>query len=134
MEDLHWKSGISKVEQDKVLLRGRRIEDLIGHISYGEAVYLTLKGDLPQGHEGKIIEAILVSVIDHGPTPPSSLTARTIASTGAELNAAVAGGILAISHFHGGAIEECLRVLQEAINFHRENNTSVDRLPIHGYE
>lgn len=126
MEDLHWKTGISKVEPNKIVLRGYRLDELIGRISYGEAVYLTLTGEWPQKNEGKMIEAILVSVIDHGATPPSSLAARTIASTGAELNAAVAGGILAISHYHGGAIEECMVVLQEAVSYKRQKATSVE--------
>jgi len=126
MEDLQWKTGITKVEPNKILLRGYRLDELIGRISYGEAVYLTLKRELPRQNEGQMIEAILVSVIDHGATPPSSLAARTIASTGAELNAAVAGGILAISHYHGGAIEACMTVLHDAVNHQREKGTTVE--------
>ncbi|MEM2591381.1 MAG: citryl-CoA lyase [Thermofilaceae archaeon] len=125
MESGHWKTAITKVEPNKILLRGYRLDELIGRISYGEAVYLTLKGELPPRHEGKLIEAILVSVIDHGATPPSALAARTIASTGAGLSAAVAGGILAISHYHGGAIGECMAVLREAVNHRRQQGTSV---------
>jgi citrate synthase len=53
-----------------------------------------------------MIDAILVSSIDHGATPPSILAARTVASTGAPLSSAVAAGVLAISRLHGGAIEE----------------------------
>lgn len=123
--DETWKTAISKVEQNSILLRGYRIEQLIGAVSFGEAVYLTLRGELPKRNEGRMIEAILVAVIDHGPTPPSSLTARTIATTGAELNAAVAGGILAISHYHGGAIEECMQALHEAVEFQRQKNVSL---------
>ncbi|MDW8241554.1 MAG: citryl-CoA lyase, partial [Acidobacteriota bacterium] len=80
--DETWKTAVSKVERNSILLRGYPIEQLIGVVSFGEAVYLTLRGELPKRNEGRMIEAILVSVIDHGPTPPSSLTARTIATTG----------------------------------------------------
>ena len=62
-----------------------------------------------------MIDAILVSSIDHGATPPSALSAITVASTGADLNASVAAGILAISQYHGGAIEECMRILNQAM-------------------
>lgn len=130
MKDVRWKTSLTKVEPNKILLRGYRLDELIGRISYGEAVYLTLKGELPKANEGKMIEAILVSVIDHGAEPPSTLAARTIASTGAELNAAVAGGILAISHYHGGAIEECMIVLHEAVNYrHQLRNTQNTQKP-----
>jgi citrate synthase len=59
---------------------------------------------------GRLIDAIFVSSVDHGASPPSVLAARTVASTGSELNASIAAGILAISRFHGGAIEEGMRL------------------------
>ena len=112
MPELHWKTAITKVEPNKICIRGYRLDDLIGKVSYGQMVYLVLKGEMPSEADGKLMEAILVSSIDHGATPPSALTAITVASTGATLNASVAAGILAISKFHGGAIEECMLLLK----------------------
>jgi len=40
------------------------------------------------------------------------LAARTVASTGATLSAAVAAGIMSINRHHGGAIEDCARQLK----------------------
>lgn len=59
------------------------------------------------------MEAILVSSVDHGVTPPSSLATRVVASGGNPLNAAIAGGILTIGDSHGGAMEKCAKILQE---------------------
>src|SRR5437764_8137041 len=59
------------------------------------------------------MDGILVSSIDHGTTPPSALAARTTASTGASLSAAVAAGIMSINRHHGGAIEDCARQLKK---------------------
>ncbi|HZE89861.1 MAG TPA: citryl-CoA lyase [Verrucomicrobiae bacterium] len=106
MEDLHWKTGITKVEPNKISLRGYPIDQLMGKISFSQGIYLALKGEFPSEQVGKMIDAILVSSIDHGATPPSILAARTVASTGAPLSSAVAAGVLAISRLHGGAIEE----------------------------
>ncbi len=115
MSDLHWKSAITKVEPNKLTVRGYRLEELIGRVSYGSMVYLLFKGELPDENRAKMLEAILVSSVDHGTTPPSVLSAITVASTGAPLNAAVAAGILSISKFHGGAIEDCMRVLIDTL-------------------
>lgn len=115
MTDLHWKTAITKVEANKINVKGYRLDELIGKVSFGQMVYLVFKGDMPSNEVGKIIEAILVSSIDHGATPPSALSAITVASTGAALNASVAAGILAISKFHGGAIEECMVLLKNAM-------------------
>jgi citryl-CoA lyase len=60
-----------------------------------------------------MMEAMLGSSVDHGPTPPSNLAARTVFSGGNSLNAAVAAGVLTIGDSHGGAIEQCARILQD---------------------
>ena len=63
-----------------------------------------------------MLDAILVSSIDHGVTPPSSQAAITSASSGAPLNAALAAGILTINEFHGGAIEKCMNSILSAMS------------------
>ncbi len=113
MGDLHWKTKITGVAPNSLLVRGYRLDELMGRASFGGLVCLLLKGELPSGNHGKMIEAVLVSCVDHGATPPSTLAARTAVSTGTPLNAAVAAGILAISRFHGGAIEDCMKILHE---------------------
>jgi citrate synthase len=59
------------------------------------------------------MNAILVSSVDHGATPPSVLGARAVMSGGNSLNAALAGGVLVIGDTHGGAIENAARIMQE---------------------
>lgn len=121
MSDLHWNTAITKIDPNKISIRGYPIAELLGKISYPQMVYLLFKGELPDKNIGKLIDAILVSSVDHGTTPPSALSAITVASTGAALNASVAAGILAISQFHGGAIEECMHILIGAMAYKEEN-------------
>ena len=115
MTDLHWKTAVTKIESNKISVRGKAIDELMGNTGYAQMVYLLLKGEMPSENIGKMIETILVSSVDHGTTPPSALCAITVASTGAPLNAAVAAGILAISRFHGGAIEDCMKILKQGM-------------------
>jgi citrate synthase len=74
------------------------------------------------------MEAILVSSIDHGATPPSALAARTLASTGASLSAAVAAGIACINEYHGGAIEGCARQLAHIVRRLEESGAEPDQV------
>ncbi|MFM9996611.1 MAG: citryl-CoA lyase [Phycisphaerales bacterium] len=106
-----WTSAITKIEPNRVAVRGRDIAGLMGKVSFGAAVYLILKGELPDEKTARLMDAILVSSIDHGCTPPSTLAARTVASTGASLSQSVAAGIMSINKHHGGAIEDCARYL-----------------------
>src|SRR4030042_4120946 len=113
MAEQTWKTAITKIEPNKVAVRGYPIDQLMGRISFGEMVYLVLKGELPTPEIGKLMDAILVSSVDHGAPPPSALAARTVASGGAPLTTAIAGGIMTINRHHGGAIEGCMQVLNE---------------------
>ena len=112
MSDLHWKTSITKIEPNNVSVRGYPVDKLMGNISFAQAIYLVLTGEMPSPEVGKLVDAIFVSSVDHGASPPSVLSARTVASTGSPLNAAIASGVLAISRYHGGAIEEGMRLFR----------------------
>ena len=125
---MKWNTKITKVEPNHLVTRGYRQEDLIGNIPYPSVVYLLLKGELPTKEQGKMMDAILTSCIDHGTTPPSSMASRIVASGEVPLPTAVAAGILSIGDAHGGAIEKGAKFLQEGINRMKEEKKSVDEI------
>ena len=79
-------------------------------------VFLLLKSRLPSIKEGKIFNKVLVSFCDHGATPPSTQTARLVASSASPMNSAVAGALLSFGHKHAGAIEKAMELYQSRIN------------------
>jgi succinyl-CoA synthetase alpha subunit len=121
-----WNTAITRVETNKVAVRGYDIAELMGRVSFGTAVYLILTGELPSSAVARLMDAILVSSIDHGATPPSALAARTVASTGATLSASVAAGIMSINRHHGGAIEDCARQLKSIAGRATRESISID--------
>jgi len=120
MTEETWSQPITKIEPNKVAVRGYRIDELMGRVPFAHVVYLALKGELPTKAQGRVMDAILVSSVDHGATPPSVLAARTVASGGAPLTTGIAAGIMTINRHHGGAIESCMQVLKEAVARKRE--------------
>ena len=116
MSDEKWKTAITDIGPGKIRVRGYNITDIMENLSYAEAVYLILKGERPGKAETELMNAILVSSIDHGASPPSVLGTRTVMSGGNSLNAAIAGGVLVIGDTHGGAIEQSARILQEWVS------------------
>ncbi len=118
MADAEWKTGITNIGPGKIRVRGYDITDIMEKLSYAETVYLILKGELPGKAEAALMNAILVSSIDHGASPPSVLGTRTVMSGGNSLNAAIAGGVLVIGDTHGGAIEQSARIMQEWVKKH----------------
>ena len=106
-----WNTAVTSIAPNEIRVRGYRIDELMGAVPFGSAVYLILRGELPGAAVGQLVEAMLVSSIDHGVTPPSTLSVRNAASTGAPLNACLAAGALAVNRHHGGAVEDCMRLL-----------------------
>ncbi|MGI9013778.1 MAG: citryl-CoA lyase [Phycisphaerales bacterium] len=126
-----WSTSITSIEPNQLRVRGYDIASLMGSISFGSAVYLILRGEMPADERvAKLLDAILVSSIDHGVTPPSALAARTAASTGAPLNACVAAGILHINVSHGGAIENCARQLATILEHAETTNTPLEQAAV----
>ena len=112
-----WRTAVTSIEPNKILVRGYVLDEMMGRVSFGEAVYLMLTGELPSPDVGRLIEALLVSSIDHGPTPPSTLAARNVATTGAPVRAAAAAGVLALGSplGGGGSIAGCIRFLDDGL-------------------
>lgn len=111
-----WKTAITDTSQGSLVVRGVEITEAMEKLSFGAMVYLLWKGIPPKPAEARLMDAILVSSVDHGTTPPSSLATRVVMSGGNPLNAAVAAGILAIGDSHGGAIEACAKIYQMWLN------------------
>ena len=124
MGELNWSSAISEIGPNTIRLRGYPVEELMGKVGFAEAIFLALKGELPDHGTATLLNAIFVSSLDHGTTPPSVLSTVTVASTGAPLGSAVAAGILAISRWHGGAIEDCMKTINEALGIAKKNGIS----------
>ena len=110
---MEWKTKIAKSDKEGTLIRGYELEEIIDKLSYTEAVYLVLKGELPTKEEKRVLDAILVACIDHGIAPPSVIAARAVASGGNNLNNAVAAGVSTLGNYHGGAIDNCAKLLNE---------------------
>jgi citrate synthase len=114
-----WRTALTHVEPNRILVRGYPVDEAMGRISFAEAVYLLFTGELPTPALGKLMDAVLVSSIDHATTPPSTLATRHVASAGASIRASVGAGLLALGHYHGGDIEGCMRLLDEAVGLVR---------------
>ncbi len=106
-----WQTGLTYTAPNQILVRGYPLDEMMGRISFADAVYLLLMGELPTPAIGQMLNAVLVSSIDHGVTPPSTLAARNVAVSRAPLKDCVAAGILAFGPHHGGDIESCMRFL-----------------------
>lgn len=118
-----WRTALTCIEPNKILMRGYALDEVMGRLTFGEAIYLLLMGEIPSPSIGSLMEAMLVSFIDHGATPPSTLAARNTATSGAPLRACVAAGVLGFGRYHGGDIESCMQFLDSGLAMVRGGST-----------
>ena len=110
-----WTTCLTSIKPNEILVRGYRLDDLMGRMNFGEAIYLLLSGEAPPPSVGRLMDAMLVAFIDHGVTPPSTLAARNVATTGASTRGAVAAGVLGFGKHHGGDALLCRTLLDEGL-------------------
>lgn len=118
-----WRTALTCIEPNKILVRGFPLDEMMGRLTFGEAIYLLLVGEVPSPAIGSLMEAMLVSFIDHGATPPSTMAARNTATTGAPLRACVAAGVLGFGRYHGGDIETCMQFLDAGLDLVRRGTS-----------
>jgi citrate synthase len=118
-----WQSALTEIAPNKILIRGFAVDEMMGRLGFAEAVYLLLMGELPTPAIGRMLNAVLVSSLDHGVMPPSTLAARNVATSGAPLKDCVAAGILGFGPHHGGDIESCMRFLDGGLSLMRGGRT-----------
>lgn len=122
-DDDKWRTALTCIAPNMILVRGYPLDEMMGRLTFGEAIYLLLMGEVASPAIGSLMEAMLVSFIDHGATPPSTLAARNTATTGAPLRACVAAGVLGFGKYHGGDIETCMHFLDEGLSLVRQGKT-----------
>lgn len=110
-----WSSAITKVDETRVSLRGQRLEDLLEErVSFAGALLLLWTGKPADPAATEVVNACLVAAMDHGPTAPSALVARTASSARQQPIACVASGLLALTEYHGAGVSGCMDLLSRA--------------------
>jgi citrate synthase len=111
-----WRTALATSDATNIWIRGYDIASLMRRATFVDTIFLLHQGRLPDKNERRLLDAILISVADHGAGAPSCATARLVASGNRQsLSAAIAAGILAIGDEHGGAGALCMEMIEAGV-------------------
>jgi citrate synthase len=115
MNDDNWPgTGIGSSTADAITIRDRDLAtELMGKLSFTELTFLLVGGRVPTAGETRLLDAVLVSLADHGLTP--TVLAARLTYTGApeSLQGAVAAGLLGAGSVFLGVVEDTAVFLAE---------------------
>lgn len=105
---------LSRHEVDAIYYRDRDlVADLMGKSSFVDVFFHQLTGRPPAPAETRLLDAVLVTLMEHGFTP-SVIAGRLVYSSSPEsVQAGVAAGLLAVGSRFVGTMEGCARLLVE---------------------
>lgn len=126
MGDLSINTTISEVTADAVRIRGHDlVEDLLGEVSFSQMCLLQLTGRRGTPEQARMVDALLVVLVEHGMVPGVIAARLTYSSAPEALQGAVAAALLGAGSVHLGVSERCGRLLYEAMP-HAAAPTSAD--------
>ena len=108
---------IGRHTTDAIYVRGANlVDDLIGKLTFTEMMYFQLLGVRPTAAQAKILDAVLVTLMEHGLTP-SAIASRLIYDSCPEaIQAAVAAGLLGVGSTFIGTMEGCAENIEEILS------------------
>jgi citryl-CoA lyase len=110
-----WRTAISRVEPNKILVRGYNLMDLVGKYNYADLTYLLWRGELPTRNQSRMMDALLTACLEHSLNSPSVDATCFVASSGVPLQTAVSAGVAAMGEWHGGTVESAAKMLQDGV-------------------
>jgi citrate synthase len=111
------RSSIAWSDQDSITVRGLDLtRDIIGEMTPTELMLFLLKGKKVEDAERRMLDALLVTLAEHGMTPSVIAARMTILGSPEALQAAVAAGLLGAGSVYLGTTEQATLMLQEALN------------------
>ena len=107
-------TSICTSDLTSITVRGRDlVNELVGELSFTEMLYFLSCGRKPDAGQVKVLDACLVTIMEHG-INPSTIVARLIADTVPdEPQVAIAAGLLGVGGVFAGTSEQCAAVLLE---------------------
>lgn len=109
-------TAICEFDSDRILIRGRSlVDDIMGNYSFAELLILQALGREPTKLQSRIVDAVLVTIMEHGLVPSAVVTRLTHAGAPESFQGAIAAGLLGVGDRYAGTAAECGAMLERIV-------------------
>jgi citrate synthase len=107
---------IAGYDADSVTLRGKDlVSDLMGKVTFTELMLLQLTGRPPTRAQITILDAVLVTIMEHGLVPSAIVTRLTHYGAPESVQGAIVAGLLGVGDRFAGTASECAQILEKIV-------------------
>ena len=112
----HQTTAIATSTTEDVFVRGKSLcKELIGKLTFTEMMFFQVLGRTPTPAETRVVDACLVTLLEHGLTP-SALATRLVYSSSTEaVQPAIAAGLLAVGNQFVGTMDGAGKILDRLV-------------------
>lgn len=103
-------------DADNIMIRDKNlVSDLMGRVSFTEMLLFHLLGETPSKTQIAIIDAVLVTIMEHGIIPSSIAARMTIYGAPESFQGAIAAGLLGVGDRFAGTASECAKLIEKIV-------------------
>ena len=107
---------IAGYDATSVTIRGKDlVTELMGKVSFTELMLLQLTGKTPTRAQSTILDAVLVTIMEHGLVPSAIVTRLTHYGAPESVQGAIVAGLLGVGDRFAGTASECSKVLEQIV-------------------
>lgn len=109
-------TAICGFDADRIVIRGKDlVADLMGKYSFTQLLLLQSIGEEPTPAQCSIVDAVLVTIMEHGLVPSAVVTRLTHYGAPESFQGAVVAGLLGVGDRYAGTAGECGAVLERIV-------------------
>jgi citrate synthase len=112
----HQTTAIARSTREDVFVRGKSLcRELIGKLTFTEMMFFQVLGRVPSPGETRVVDACLVTLLEHGLTPSALATRLVYSSSSEAVQPAIAAGLLAVGNRFVGTMDGCGTLLERLV-------------------
>lgn len=110
------KTKICGFDADSIKVRGRDlVDDVMGNLGFTEYFLLQALGKRPTETQVRIVDAVMVTIMEHGMVPSAVVTRLTHYGAPESFQGAVAAGLLGVGDRYAGTAGECGAIIERIV-------------------